>query len=70
VSAVGHYLAISGRGFDSIHYEVRTKSPEPHSRIKNLARAAAGDCYVTNTLRSSCKVTGKAMLYGESLMDL
>jgi uncharacterized OsmC-like protein len=70
ISVVGHYLAIAGSGFDEIEYEVRITSPEPADKIKELASAAAGDCYVTNTLKRSCKVTGNVFLNGQSLMTL
>lgn len=70
VSAVGRFLGIAGHGFDQIDYEVKITSPESQDRIKELARAAAGDCYVTNTLKRSCRVIGKVILNGESLMDL
>jgi uncharacterized OsmC-like protein len=70
VTAIGRYLAISGRPFDRVDYEVRIKSPEPKEKIKELAIAAAGDCYVTNTLKRSSRVTGKVLLNGEFLTDL
>ena len=70
VSVVGRYLAISGHGFDHIDYEVRINSPEPPEKIKKLALSAASDCYVTNTLKRSCEVTGKVILNGESLVNL
>jgi uncharacterized OsmC-like protein len=70
VSIVGHYTAIPGHGFDQVEYEVRIASPEPAERIKELASAAAGDCYVTNTMKLSCKLTGRVLLNGEHLMDL
>lgn len=70
VSAIGHYVGIAGHGFDKIEYEVKIASPEPPERVKELASAAAGDCYVTNTLKRSCKVTGRVLLNGEPLMDL
>lgn len=70
VSAIGRYIGIAGHGFDTIEYEVKIASPEPKDKIRELARAAAGDCYVTNTLKHSCKVAGKVILNGESLMDL
>jgi len=70
VSAVGHYVGIAGKGFDKIEYEVRVTSPESPERIKELASAAASDCYVTNTLKRSSKVTGRVILNGENLMDL
>lgn len=70
VSVIGRYLAIPGHGFDHIEYEVRINSAEPAARIKELAIAAANDCYVTTTLKRSCKVTGKVLLNGELLADL
>jgi uncharacterized OsmC-like protein len=70
VSVVGHYVGIAGQGFDQIEYEVKITSPEPPDRIKELALAAAGDCYVTNTLKRSCKVSGRVLLNGNDLMDL
>jgi uncharacterized OsmC-like protein len=70
VSTIGRYLAIGGHGFDQIDYEVRIASSDPADKIKRLASAAAGDCYVTNTLKRSCKVSGKVFLNGEPLMDL
>jgi uncharacterized OsmC-like protein len=69
-SAIGRYLALSGRGFDQIEYQVRISSPEPPEKIKELALAAAGDCYVTNTLKRSCEVTGKVLLNGVELTEL
>jgi len=70
VSVVGHYVAIAGYGFDQVEYEVRIASTEPPERIKELASAAASDCYATNTLKQSCKVTGRVLVNGEHLMDL
>ncbi len=70
VIAIGHYVAISGHGFDEIEYEVRITSPEPRERIKELAAAAAHDCYVTNTMKRACKVSGHVSLNGEHLADL
>ncbi|MDG6917138.1 MAG: OsmC family protein [Nitrososphaerota archaeon] len=70
VSVTGRFMGMSGRGFDSIEYEVRVTSQEPADKIKELASAAASDCYVTNTLKRSCKVIGKIFLNGESLMEL
>ncbi len=70
VSVVGHYVGIAGHGFDQIDYEVKITSAEPPERIKELASTAAGDCYVTNTLKRSCTVTGRVLLNGEGLIDL
>jgi len=70
VSAVGHYVGIAGEGFDQIEYEVRITSAETPERIKELASAAASDCYVTNTLKRSSKVTGRVILNGKNLMEI
>jgi uncharacterized OsmC-like protein len=61
-------VGIAGKGFDEI--EVKVTSSEPPERIKQLASAAASDCYVTNTLKRSCKVAGRVILNGENLMDI
>ncbi len=55
------------RRFTEIAYEVRVTSPESDEAIKSLARAAAEDCYVTNTLKGACKVTGLVFLNGRKL---
>lgn len=46
------------RRFTEVNYEVRVTSTESDDKIRNIAKAAAEDCYVTNTLRGACKVSG------------
>ncbi len=46
------------RRFTEVTYEVKITSEESDEIVKKLARAAAEDCYVTNTLSTACKVTG------------
>jgi len=70
VTAVGHYTGIAGYGFDSVEYEVRISSPESPEKVKELATAAAGDCYVTNTLKKACKVSGRLILNGNEVLGL
>jgi uncharacterized OsmC-like protein len=70
VSAVGHYVGLGGYGFDEVEYDVRLVSPEPREKIGKLASAAATDCYVTNTLKHACKVSGHIFLNGEHIQDL
>jgi uncharacterized OsmC-like protein len=70
VSVVGRYLAIAGEGFDQVDYEVRISSPESPDRIKELARAAASDCYVTNTLKRSSRVSGIIFHNGNKIDEL
>jgi uncharacterized OsmC-like protein len=52
------------RRFLDIRYEVRVASLENDERIRRLAKQAAEDCYVTNTLRAACKVTGTVIHNG------
>jgi len=63
-------VGVSGYGFDEIEFEARISSQEPPERIRELARAAANDCYVTNTLKRACRVHGRIFLNGEHLVDL
>jgi uncharacterized OsmC-like protein len=44
--------------FTDVTYEAQIRSNEDDERVKQLARVAAADCYVTNTLRRSCPVNG------------
>lgn len=44
--------------FTDVTYEAQIRSGEEDESIKKLARMAAEDCYVTNTLRRSCNVRG------------
>ncbi len=46
------------RRFTDVSYEVRIQSPEDVEKIRWLARTAAEDCYVTNTLKEACRVSG------------
>ncbi len=55
------------RRFTDVTYEVRISSPQDEETIKSLARAAAEDCYVTNTLRESCRVKGLIFLNGKKI---
>ena len=44
--------------FTDITYKTQIRSSEDDERVKRLAKMAAADCYVTNTLRRSCEVKG------------
>ncbi len=65
----GHFVAMPGHGFDAIEYDTRIVSPEDEEKIKKLVSAAENDCYVTNTLKRTCKLTGHIYLNGESLIE-
>ncbi len=57
------------RRFLEVRYLVSISSPESDERISKLARQAAEDCYVTNTLRAACKVTGMVMHNGKRINE-
>jgi uncharacterized OsmC-like protein len=70
MTVLGRFVGLSGYGYDEIEYEARITTREPPERIKELSSAAANDCYVTNTLKRACKVTGHIFLNGTHLQDL
>jgi len=55
------------RRFTEVTYEVKISSPESEETIRQLARKAADDCYITNTLKRSCKVTGAIIHNGRKI---
>ncbi len=55
------------RHFTEIKYETRISSSESDEGIRRLAKQAAEDCYVTNTLRAACKVTGSVIHNGTKI---
>jgi len=55
------------RRITEVTYEVRINSPESEETIRRLAKQAADDCYVTNTLKRSCKVTGTIVHNGRKI---
>ncbi len=56
------------RRFTEITYEVSIASSESDEAVRGLAKKAAEDCYVTNTLRRSCTVTG-TIIHNGKLID-
>lgn len=65
----GSFIAMQGHGFDAIEYETRITSPESPEGIKELVELAENDCYVTNTLKRCCRITGRIFLNGELLEE-
>ncbi len=55
------------RRFTEVTYEVRISSPDSEETIRELAKKAADDCYVTNTLKRSCKVIGTIFHNGKQI---
>jgi uncharacterized OsmC-like protein len=64
------YSVAHPRVFEEITYTVDIESPAEEGVVADLARASADDCYVTNTLKSACKVTGFINLNGKQLLTL
>ena len=63
----GTIVSQSPRRFTEITYEVKISSPESEETIRELAKKAADDCYVTNTLKRGCKVTGTVIHNGKQI---
>ena len=63
----GTIVAQRPRRFTEVAYEVKILSPESEETIKRLAKKAADDCYVTNTLKRSCKVVGTIFHNGKKI---
>jgi uncharacterized OsmC-like protein len=63
----GTIVAQRPRRFTEVTYEVRISSPESEETIRRLAKKAADDCYVTNTLKRSCKVIGTIIHNGKKI---
>jgi len=55
------------RRFTEISYEVTIASGESDDAVRALARKAVEDCYVTNTLKRSCPVTGMVIHNGRKI---
>src|SRR6266851_2016940 len=63
----GNIVTQRPRRFTEVTYEVRISSPESEETIRELAKKAADDCYVTNTLKRSCKVIGTIVHNGKQI---
>jgi uncharacterized OsmC-like protein len=63
----GTTVAQRPRRFTAVSSEVRISSPESEEPIRRLAKKAADDCYVTNTLKRSCKVTETIIHNGKKI---
>ena len=63
----GTIVAQRPRRFTDVTYEVKILNPESEETIKRLAEKATDDCYVTNTLKKGCKVTGTIIHNGKKI---
>ena len=54
----GRIVLQKPRRFTEVNYEVRIESANDDETIRKLARVAAEDCFVTNTLKRSIPVKG------------
>jgi uncharacterized OsmC-like protein len=55
------------RRFTTVTYEVHITSSEHDDTVRKLARSAAEDCFVTNTLKRSCRVVGVVIHNGTKI---
>ncbi|MBI3023785.1 MAG: hypothetical protein HYY68_08725 [Thaumarchaeota archaeon] len=69
MSVEGHFVAMPGYPFEEVKFETRIGSRENPGRIKELAKATEHDCYVTNTLKRACRVSGRVFLNGELILE-
>jgi len=69
ITVDGHFVSLPGHPFDEIVFETKIVSPENSERIKELAKAAENDCYVTNTLKRACRIVGRIFLNGQLLFE-
>ncbi len=69
MSVEGRFVALPDHPFDEIQFVTKIVSRESVERIRELAIAAEHDCYVTNTLKHACKVSGRIFLNGELLLE-
>lgn len=66
----GKFSVSHPRGFEEIRYDVDIVSPEDREVIRWLAAKAEEDCFITQTLKKACKVGGKVVHNGETILEL
>lgn len=69
MTVTGRYSPLPGNGYETIEFETLIQTPEPPSRIFELARRAEHECYVTNTLKKAARVSGRVIVNGQLLAD-
>ncbi len=70
IDVTGTFSVAHPRSFEDVTYTVHIESGEEEQRVIALARTARDDCYVTNTIRKACNVTGKIVLNGTTEHEL
>jgi len=63
----GNIVMQRPRRFTDVTYEVKISSSNDDEKVRQLARAAAEDCYVTNTLRKTIPVAGVIIHNGKKI---
>jgi uncharacterized OsmC-like protein len=66
----GDFRVTRPRSLKKIEYTVFIQSPEKPDVIKELAQKAAADCYVTQTLKKACEVSGRLILNGIDIGEI
>ena len=66
----GRLPGMPNHGFDEIRYEIRIESAEPEERIRELIEEAERHCYALSTLKRAAKISARALLNGNLLMEI
>ncbi len=70
IEAKGEFTVSRPRSFTEIDYLIKIDSEESQEKIIDLIRRATSDCYVTNTLKKACKVTGSISINGKQSLEI
>jgi uncharacterized OsmC-like protein len=70
IEVTGTFSLAHPRSFEEIGYIVYLESGEGEQKLAGLARIAEHDCYVTNTLKKACRVTGRVIINGKTKLML
>lgn len=66
----GDFRVTRPRSLKKLEYTVLIQSPEKPDVIRDLARKASADCYVTQTLKKACEVRGHLLLNDSNLSEV
>ena len=70
IEVTGTFSVAHPRSFEDFSYIVYLESEEDEQKLAGLARTAERDCYVTNTIKRACRVTGRVIINGTTELVL
>lgn len=70
IEAKGEFSVSRPRSFIKIDYLIKIESEESQERIMGLISRATSDCFVTNTLKKACEVTGLISINGKQPLEI